>query len=179
MTYVVKAATLQDAEKMVGICEENLVENKQENNLSQSGFLVTRLTSEVARKMIADEKNHLALILQEGDQAMGYLTGCDISEMDLAFQNHVKNFLQLKNSSRIFYHKQIAKKINAKKVGEKLLLAMFDEARKRGYREIICKIVHEPFFNQASVSFHQKFGFNEIGKIEENGRVLGIYLKTF
>jgi hypothetical protein len=82
-----------------------------------------------------------------------------------------------KIKTKTFYHKQIVKKAGVKKVGEKLLLAMFEESKRRGYEKIICRIVQRPFFNQASISFHEKFGFKKIGEMSEYEIDLGIYLK--
>ena len=75
-------------------------------------------------------------------------------------------------NQKLFYHKQIVKNPDAKNIGKKLLFAMFDEAKKRGYLHVVCRIVHAPFFNQASVSFHERFGFKEVGKMEKIHEVL-------
>jgi predicted GNAT superfamily acetyltransferase len=55
---------------------------------------------------------------------------------------------------------------------------MFDEARSRGYEKVVCKIIHQPFLNQASISFHEKFGFEKISEITNQWVTAGIYLKN-
>jgi L-amino acid N-acyltransferase YncA len=44
---------------------------------------------------------------------------------------------------------------------------------------VVCKIVHQPFENKISISFHEKFGFKKISEIAEKDYVAGIYLKNF
>ena len=82
-----------------------------------------------------------------------------------------------KKSDKILYYKQIAKKPGEKNIGGKLLSAMFDEGRSRGYRSVICKIVHQPIRNETSVAFHEKFGFKKISSLTENNITFGIYFR--
>ena len=165
---------------MINICAQNLVENNRgrfdANDFAAKGFLIRKLTKEDVREMLADQENHFACVAKNGEEVLGYLTGCDVSKTEIDFFKHAPELEKLKNQ-KIFYHKQIVKKPDAKNIGSKLLFAMFDEAKRRNYLHVVCRIVHKPFFNQASVSFHEKFGFKEIGAMEENGLQLGIYLK--
>lgn len=183
----VKAASYADIEQILRICEQNLVNNNQKlstKDLSQRGFLLNKLTEDQVRKMVDDPENFLVLVLKKSDEVLGYLIACDISKTEKEFQEKIYHFPELKkpigenSDGRLFYYRQIAKKIGEKKVGEKLLLVMFEEAKKRGYGQLFCKIVHEPFYNVVSAHFHQKFGFEKIGVIEENGGVRGVYLKN-
>lgn len=182
-TNKIKHATHDDINLMIAICEENLVANNREkfsaDDFSKKGFLVRKLTFLDAKEMIDDQKNFLCLILKNGDEALGYLTGCDIKKTPDNFQEIVLHAEELKEAKgKIFYHRQIAKKAGGKNIGKELLLAMLDEAKSRGYRHVVCKIVHQPFYNEASIGFHEKFGFKKISSIAEDGMVLGIYLKT-
>ena len=168
-----------DIEKMMEICEENLLENNREkfsaNDFSNKGFLLTRLTSQNVQEMIDDKKNYVVLVAKDGDKIMGYLIACDIEKVDYELREKIK---ELKNfRGKVFYHKQIVKKLGVKQVGEKLLLSMLDEVNNRGYSHVVCRIVHEPFYNQASISFHQKFGFSQVGLYKKNEVLTGIYLK--
>jgi L-amino acid N-acyltransferase YncA len=128
--------------------------------------------------MIDDQQNYFVCVAEKNDEVLGYLIGCDIAVSGINFP---ENIFDLKNE-KIFYHKQIVKKVGTKNIGEKLLLSMFDEARNRGYLRVICRIVHQPFYNELSVSFHQKFGFKEIAAMVEDSPslnlVMGIYLRT-
>jgi len=88
------------------------------------------------------------------------------------------SLLELKKSEKkIFYYSQIAKKPNSKNVGKQLALAMIDEIKKRGYHYVVCKIVHEPIKNEASITFHEKLGFKCIEEIDQENYLCGIYLK--
>lgn len=181
-SLLVKAAELIDINCMIAICEENLVENNRDkmtsDDFSKKGFVFLKLTAADAKSMIEDQKNFLTLVLKDGDEVLGYLIAHDVSKSEIEFQKKILQIEELKNH-KIFYHRQIAKKSGVKNVGQKLLFTMFDEARFRGYSCIVCKIVHQPFYNQASISFHKKFGFKQISEIKTNDRNAGIYLKVF
>ncbi len=170
-----------DIEQMIEICAQNLIETNRQKfssqDFSKKGFLVRRLTFENAKIMIDDKENYFVCVAKNGDEVLGYLIACDIKKLEFSFPPEVLNQLSIGQKTKIFYHKQIVKKAGVKKVGEKLLLAMFEESNRRGYKKIICRIVQRPFFNQASISFHEKFGFNKIGEMSEYEIDLGIYLK--
>jgi len=177
MTQTTAPAIHADITQMIAVCAQNLIENNREklsaDDFSKKGFLVRKLTKEDVEEMLADQKNHFACVVKEGEKVLGYLTGCDAAKSGIDFSKHAPD---LQKITKLFYHKQIVKVLEAKNVGTKLLFTMFNEAKSRGYSHVICRIVHKPFFNQASISFHEKFGFKEIGAMEENGLTLGIYL---
>ena len=179
--FKISLAQYFDIDQMIAICEQNLVENNREKfaaeDFSKKGFLISRLTAFDAKKMIDDQKIFFVCVIKDGEEVLGYLTGCDVGECKTKFFEDVPSLEKIKNE-KIFYHKQIVKKPNATKIGKKLLFAMFDEAKNRGYSHVICRIVHAPFCNETSISFHEKFGFQKIGSTEENGVILGVYLKT-
>lgn len=183
---IVQFATYSDIAQMVEICAENLVENNREEfssgNLSQRGFLIKKLEENETKKMIDDQKNFCSLVVKKEDKVLGYLTACDLKKTDENIQQQISQLIASGKfgenfDDKIFFYKQIAKRISEKNIGSKLLLAFYDEAKKRGYSSIVCRIVHSPQKNLASISFHQKFGFEEIAEVEENGALLGIYLK--
>jgi GNAT superfamily N-acetyltransferase len=179
--FKITPAQYSDIEQMIAICEQNLVENNRDKfaaeDFSKKGFLISRLTLDDAKKMIDDQNNSFACVIKNGAEVLGYLTGCDLEKYGTKFFENVPSLEKIKNE-KIFYHKQIVKKPDAKNIGKKLLFAMFDEAKNRGYSHVICRIVHAPFCNETSISFHEKFGFQKIGSTEENGVTLGIYLKN-
>jgi L-amino acid N-acyltransferase YncA len=180
---LITQATNEDINQMIEICAQNLVEtNRQKfgrDDFAKKGFLLSRLTFENAKKMIDDEENYFVCVAKNGDEVLGYLIACDLEKSEINFSAEILNQICAAKKGKIFYHKQIAKKLGSKNVGEKLLLAMFDEARRRAYAQIICRIVHRPFLNQASIFFHQKFGFKQVEKMLEGENELGIYQKIF
>ena len=180
----VRLARHSDIGQMIEVCAQNLVENNREKfaavDFSRQGFLIGKLTEEDAKKYIDDQENYFVCVATDGEEVLGYLTGCDVKKSGIDFFSVEPSLKKIQNE-KIFYHKQIVKKLDAKNIGKKLLFAMFDEVKSRAYSHVICRIVHEPFYNEASISFHEKFGFQEVGSMEESGRVkglkMGIYLK--
>lgn len=173
-------AKYSDIAQMIKVSGEVLVKTNRakfsDEDFAKQGFLIVQLTEEVARKFIDNSQNHFACVAKEGEDVLGYLTSCDVKESGIIFSEEMPEFKQIKDQ-KIFYHKQIARRPGTKNIGQKLLLAMFDEVKKRGYSHILCRIVHAPFYNEVSVVFHQKFGFRKIGEMEDNGAMLGVYLK--
>lgn len=180
LTDEVMFATYQHIEEMASICAGQLVKNRKEEDaqsIKKSGFLIGELTKKQWQDIINDKENSLALILKRGEEVIGYLTGFDIIKTESEFQEKVLFLLKLKKSEKkIFYHSQIAKKPNSKNVGKPLTMAMIDEIKKRGYHSIVCKIVHQPIKNEASITFHEKLGFKCIGEIDQENYLRGIYL---
>lgn len=178
---IIKNANYEDVSQIVEICAQNLVENNHEDfasgALSQRGFLIKKLDEKGVKMMIDDKSNFFVLVLKSGDEVLGYLSACDISKTEKSFQKKVSQLEEINSKERVLYYKQIAKRPLEKKVGSKLILALFAEAKKRGYEFIVCKIVHKPCKNMASIGFHKKFGFQEISSVVENDVELGIYLK--
>ena len=182
----VKPAEHSDIEQVIEVCAENLVSTNREKfsdeDFSKHGFLIRKMTPEEAKEMIDDKENHFLHVVKNGDEVLGYLSGCDLKKTPLDLQEKVFKAQELqdyikKNGEKVFYHKQIAKRVSAKNVGKKLLLAMFEDAKDRGYGFVVCRIVYQPFYNEISIAFHEKFGFRKIGEMEDNGALLGVYLK--
>jgi predicted GNAT superfamily acetyltransferase len=174
---LVRRAIYKDVAVMKEICEENLLDLNCEKTMlkdfANRGFLMSRMDEKYTQNMIVDEKNYIVLVAESGGEIMGYLTACDISKIANEFKNEIE---QLENH-RILYYKQIAKKSGLKGVGKALILELFDEAKCRNYTSILCKIVHEPLHNRASDAFHGKYGFKQLRVAQEEGRMVGIYLK--
>lgn len=182
----IKPAEYSDIEQVIAVCSENLVsvnrEKFSDEDFSKRGFLIRKMTPEEAKEMIDDQENHFLHVAKNGDEILGYLSGCDLKKTPLDLQEKVFKAQELqdyiaKNGEKVFYHKQIAKRVNAKNVGKKLLFSMFAEAKNRGYGYVVCRIVYQPFYNEISIAFHEKFGFKKIGEMEDNGAQLGVYLK--
>ena len=167
--------------QMMDVCARNLVKNNRDKysdeDFSKKGFLIVQLTEEIAKKFIEEKENHFACVAIDGEEVAGYLVGCDIKKSGIDLFSNVPELKKFQHEN-FFYHKQIVKNPEAKNVGTKLLLTLFDEMKNRGYQHIFCRIVLEPFYNEISISFHKKFGFKEVGVMQEDGAKLGIYLKT-
>ncbi len=180
MTQITIPQTDFEISQMIEICAQNLVENNRDkmssNDFSNQGFLIRKLTKEDVKKMLSNQVKHLVFVAKEGENIQGYLTGCDVIESGFDFDLYVPSLNKIAGG-KFFYHKQIVKRFEAKNIGSKLLFSMFDEAKSRGYSHVICRIVHQPFLNQISISFHEKYGFKQVGEMFENNNVLGIYLK--
>ena len=176
----VKAAEIRDIPEMVAINAAHLMANKSEKSrLNQSGFLIVKLTADDVERMILDEENFVVLVLKKKEEVLGYLIACTIANTENFFQEALAKIPELQNSqTKPFYYKQIAKKIGEAGVGKSLLLALENEARKRGYSHLVCRIVHQPILNEASISFHQKSGFKLVSTFSEEQITAGIYLKA-
>jgi L-amino acid N-acyltransferase YncA len=177
----VEKAKYEDIAQMIEVCRLNLVgtnkENFSSNDFTKKGFLVTALTEESAKEMLDDEARFYVAVAKEDKEVVGYLSACDASSINDDFPEDVSEIFKRKT----IYYKQIAKKPNAKNVGENLINSLISEAKNLGYEQIICRIVHQPFLNQKSISFHEKFGFQQISEITQNNALgettLGVYLK--
>ncbi len=184
----ITCATYDDAAAMVAICASNLVNHKNNEELQKAknfGFLITKLTEDSAKQMIDDKSNHITLVCKDDDGvAIGYLTACDIvyenSEYQKKVAQIVANHYPQHQGSKIIYYKQIAKlfsKSADRPIGQQLVLAMIDEAKKRGYPIISCRIVHSPARNLRSIAFHEKMGFKLYDSIVDSREIeLGIYV---
>ena len=173
----VRAARHEDIAGIIKICEENLLTNHQKNmtneEIVKSGFLMSKLESDYAKNMIDDEENFIFLVAEEAGEILGYLTACDISKVAADFQKEI-----IEAEHKFVYYKQIAKRPGIKGLGTELFLGLLAEAKRRNYTAILCKIVHEPIYNQASIAFHEKNGFKEIRKAQEKNRLVGVYLRA-
>ncbi len=175
-------ASLSDVSEIVGICNSRLLakqRDEERRDAGKKGFLIQELTDKVVQEMILDKENFLVLAAKSGDEVLGYLIACDMKKTDNLFQKEVLELQRAQSlGAKTFYYRQIAKKIGTKNVGEKLVLAMINELKTRSYSSVICKIVHQPFCNLASINFHKKLGFEELISMSDNELTVGIYLKN-
>ncbi len=171
---IVCKANYQDLEDVVKICRENLLVNKRPEEISARGFLMSELTEDVAKKML--DEGAIFLVARRDEKICGYLTAHDLVNEDEIFRTEVLKIKDLKNA-KIIYYKQIAKSLDEVGIGKNLVEAMCDEAKKRGYSYVVCKIVLQPFYNQASVKFHEKNGFVKMKEVQEKSRVVGVFAR--
>jgi len=177
----VRLATSHDIEDISVICSNQLIKNRKgqdQKTLEESGFLLGEYSKEKWQETISDNENCLTLVLEKREGVVGYLTGCDIIKTESELQEKVSLLLGLEDLERqVFYYSQIAKKQTISNVGKPLVLAMIDEIAKRKFSFVICKIIHGPIKNYASIAFHEKLGFKYIGEMYQEGYLRGIYLK--
>ncbi len=177
---LVRSATDNDIEQILEINAKNLLANNKDKmtseEFSKKGFILMKVTKKDLENAIADKLGYIVLVSEENSEITGYLTACDITNVDVKFQKEVAAIKEA-SGHKILYYKQIAKKPETQNVGKNLIAKMFDEARHRSYSCIICKIVHKPFYNQASIGFHEKYGFSKVDEIKEEDRLIGVYLK--
>lgn len=174
-------AQLSDLEQIIEICAANLVENNQKKfsaeDFSRRGFLLKKLTFDAAQEMILNHENYIFLVAKNDEEILGYVIAFDARNVADQGLNQSLELPEIKQiDGKILYYSQIAKKPSAKNIGEKLTLAMIDEANKRNYSQIFCKIVHAPFRNQKSIDFHLRLGFKMIAELSDEETSKGIYV---
>ncbi len=177
---MIRQAEAKDVAQIIEICRLNLVgtniDNFSNSDFSNRGFLVTQIDETLLSKMIANE-SYVVLVAQAEEEIVGYLSACNL---EVAREEFAEKFSEL-FSKKTLYYKQIAKRPGSANVGEKLLNFLCDYAQKSTYKQIVCNIVHAPFLNQKSISFHQKHKFYKIGETLQNksvgAAILGVYLK--
>ena len=168
-----------DIMDMIKINHTNLLKNNLDSDVGKSGFLVVELSEIDLKNIIDDKSKSLAIVLKKEEEIFGYLIGFDIMKTEVDFQKQVFSLFESKGlnykDDKIFYYSQIAKKPNSKNIGKNLVLSMFNEVKKMGYDYIVCRIVHSPIKNEASMAFHQSLGFKSIGDIAGGGYLCGVY----
>lgn len=173
-------AQIKDIPQMIEICELNLAQNNKEKlsaeDFSKQGFLIGKLTFDDAEKFIIDTES-IAKIATDNNKILGYITGYNIEKSKINFFENIEDLEKIRHK-KIYYHYQIVKKPQTKNVGSQLLQATLDEVKSKGYDYVICCIIHAPLYNEASISFHKKFGFENIGDIKSEDFTRGVYLKT-
>lgn len=168
----IRFAKLNDIPEIISVLEQNLLafkKNLDTNTLEQQGFLIHGFTPEEAKTSILDKDYSIFLISTENNEVIGYAMGCDITKL--------KEPPTPVSSEKTFYLKHIAKKPDKNNVGKELLRTLFELAKEKGYKNIICQIAHKPLQNKASITFHEKLGFMCISEGQEEDKTFGVYLK--
>ncbi len=186
------SASPEDIQGILLVQKENLLsltekkpERLEKKRLEKKGFLIHEVSAEELNKLISDKENSLVLVAKEGDEIRGYVLSYDLElwksikpqwEETVKISESKRKFL---NEEKILYLRHIAREAKAKGTGAKLMRALINEARLRKYYAIIAEILEKPITNQVSIEFHKRFGFEEIGKVEEgNNLTWGLFLKN-
>lgn len=186
LNILIKPAEITDIPGILTIVEQNLIRNKQQHDLAQlamGGFLVNPITSAELTTAILHPELNIILIAKQNIEIMGYTAGHALElwrKQDIHWDSHVRVSPQIQKiltTEKILYHRHIARKINTKGIGLKLMQILLEQAKTRQYRYIVCKIVHHPWHNAVSIKFHEQLGFFLAGTGNEENFDFGLYLK--
>ena len=178
----IKFADLQDAQPILSVLQEHLIDIKNSEvvkNHKNQGFLIRDFSLDQIKNIISDKTANLVLASKEREELLGYLIGCRFSNLPKDLQRDILPCLvkqKINLLEQVIYHRQIAVKSGTKNVGSPLMEKFLQEAKNASYQYVVCRIIHQPINNQKSILFHQRFGFNLIGEVKENGLVAGVYL---
>lgn len=179
----IKKADLENISGILSVLEKNLIINKHPSEtptLEERGFLIHGFTQEDLELNIPNE-HYSILVAMDENKIIGYIMGCD-----LTLKTDLKNTLssvsvdltKILSSSKVFYHRHIAKENNIKNIGTQLLQKQIETAKNLGFQYIICQIAHAPFQNKISLALHEKFDFACMGTLPDGEYTFGIYVKT-
>lgn len=182
----VNFATEADLEGMLQVLKANLISNKKFNQINKnkveaSGFLIGPFTADEILYHLQENKSSIILTLKEEERVVGYLISYALDQVNENLFEEFNSFSEISvvaDKSKILYYRQIAKLPGKENVGKQLANKMLEEAKKLGYKMVVCRIVHEPFYNKVSTNFHQNLGFNLLGTVKNNNITLGVYLKN-
>lgn len=169
----VRFAENKDISGIMEVLESNLIANRKsikKDILEQSGFLIHGFTAEEMQKFMADEGNYICLVSREQDVVIGYIIACDLRMVEAGLYEKLN-----RSPEKTLYYKHIAKLPNKKNVADKLLQFLVDEAKRRGYKKIVCLISEDPLENKPSKLFHEKFGFVKKGRITDEDLILSVW----
>ncbi len=180
----ISRAELADLPGILSILNQNLLSKKEALDttiLQQQGFLIHGFTQEEAQGAIQDKENFVFVTTKENEDVIGYATGCNIKKLQPVFLEELDSVSPVLKenlfSQKIFYLKHIAKKVGVQKVGPALFQKLLEFVKTAGYDQIVCQISHQPFKNNASISFHERLGFSCLGESRNEDTFFGIYAK--
>jgi len=181
---IIESAEKKDLFRMLEILNKNLIAINKYQELNQEktengGFLIGSFSIEEISPYIDDKKNHIILTAKD-EEIIGYLISHNLCQVKDVLYKELTSFPEInsiKDKKKILYYRQIAKLPEKKNVGSKLVEAMFDKAKEMGYEAVVCRIVHAPLQNKISIAFHEKFGFEFLGLVQNGDVTLGVYLR--
>lgn len=184
----INVASVDDIQGITLVQKENLLlptKKISEKELEKRGFLIHEVSTKELEKLILDRENGLVLVAKEGDEIKGYVLAYDLKlwkKLKPKWEETVKvseNTKQILDEEKILYLRHIARKMKAEGTGSKLMKTLINEARLRKYHSVIAEILEKPITNRVSVDFHKQFGFEEIGRVEENKNLVwNLFLKN-
>lgn len=184
----INVASVDDIQGITLVQKENLLlptKKISEKELEKRGFLIHEVSTKELEKLILDRENGLVLVAKEGDEIKGYVLAYDLKlwkNLKPKWEETVKvseNTKQILDEEKILYLRHIARKMKAEGTGSKLMRTLINEAGLRKYHSVIAEILEKPITNRVSVDFHKQFGFEEIGRVEENKNLVwNLFLKN-
>jgi L-amino acid N-acyltransferase YncA len=166
-----RRAEVKDIPAILEILSQNLLahnKNLTPAELETQGFLKNGFTAAEAEAAIQDTDNFIFFVATDGEEIIGYVSGCSVSHLNQPFQDLLAGasaelYRQVYQQKSI-YLRHIAKQTAVLHVGQSLLDALLAEAKVKAYQNIICQIMQAPLANKPSLAFHEKNGFVQIGQ---------------
>jgi GNAT superfamily N-acetyltransferase len=178
----IKVAELSHVPGIMAVCHQNYIANKpnqDKTELAQHGFLLHSFSIPEISNAIEDKHNHIVLVAVAEGEVIGYAWSYNLHKVDAQLANSLIEAIpeEAAWTSKVLYHRHIARTLHHKGVGRELLQQVLHEATTHLYRYVVCKIAHQPFFNERSRQLHEDFGFKQIGFVDEtDGIQYGVYL---
>jgi L-amino acid N-acyltransferase YncA len=184
MANKIKLAQIEDIDGMLDILNKNWIfnqESKSTEELESSGFLVNPFTYE---DIVTQLKNNdfIILVSKNDDNVEGYIIDYTVNPDEFAWIRESGIPIELQNkllNEKTLYHRHIGIDPACKGIGKKLMETLIDMAIKKAHKNIICQIALSPVENKKSIVFHEKLGFEMIGKCKDdvNDFIFGIFWK--
>lgn len=181
--YKICLASKEDIPGIILVNQENLVIDKEkakENNLKSRGFIYSSFTSNELENILDHLPDQILTVCKFQDLVVGYAISYDCLKLRPAWLDKAKLTPEAQNilqSQQGLYHRQIARKEGLPGVGGMLLQAVIGHAVKREDQFIMCEIAYKPLKNFPSIALHEKYGFEQVGKVSKDGKEMGIYVK--
>jgi N-acetylglutamate synthase-like GNAT family acetyltransferase len=176
----IRKANLKDIHQITKIAAQLKIVSPPQKN----GFLVYVLNEGDYRARLISKYFYVA---EEKDRVVAFIMAYNnliinklIESGDLTHQSNIIKFL-LKQKKPFIWGDQIGvlKEYAKQGIGGLLMDRLISQSNKNKISAIYVDILHNPFRNEASISFCTKKGFNQIREIENSDKkIWGIYKKT-
>ena len=172
--FIVKAASIEDAEGILNALKQNLIEirdvdeisQKQRKKLEDEGFLRKEVDIDYYKKLIEDPYIDIHIAKNNSGTIIGFASihrkKYNIIKVrdvigNLSFENERTEDLLLNEEIEFAYLDQVSILPEYKRKG--VGTAIFQEALLKLVAPVVAFIVEKPLFNKASVHWHENNGF--------------------
>lgn len=164
---VIRKATINDAKAIYDLAVENSARNMDEQSKREKGFLVSNYALAEYQKYIVD--NQHVYVLEKDEQVLGFLLVFTEEELDYSLK--VNQRIKEKAIKPFIVIKQIciSRYAHKKGYGRKLYQYIMDKINE----DIFLAVVVEPY-NEASILFHQKLGYQQSFEMRPEDQVLRV-----